>query len=99
MLMKRKSNHGTESDDRIAVEVLGWLAADGERLQPFMAATGLTPDNLRASAADPGFLAGILDHVMGDEALLLACAEALGLSPERIAAAWRRLGPPEPDDP
>ncbi|MFC5555859.1 DUF3572 domain-containing protein [Methylobacterium iners] len=97
--MKRKSIPGAESDDRIAVQILSWLAAEPERLQPFMDATGLTPDNLRASAADPGFLAGVLDHVMGDEARLLACAAAIDLSPERIAATWRRLGPPEPDDP
>jgi len=36
--------------------------------------------------------------VMGDENVLTACANGLGIPPERIAAAWRRLGPPEPED-
>ena len=52
---------------------------------------------MRASARDPAFLAGVLDHVMGDEPVLLARAAALAVKPERIAAAWRRLSP-EPRD-
>ena len=96
--MKRKSHQGDESGERLAIDVLGWLVAEDDRLYPFLNATGLTPDTLRASAQDPAFLAGILDHVMGDEPVLLACAAALAVPPERIAAAWRRLAPPEPDD-
>ncbi len=73
------------------------MATDDERLYPFLQATGTTPATLRASAGDPGFLVGILDYVMSDEATLMACAEALDTKPERIAAAWRRLGPPDFD--
>jgi hypothetical protein len=98
MLMKRKSNPHDDSAERMALSVLAWLASDDEHLQAFMAATGLTPDTLRASAQDPGFLTGVLDHVMGNEATLVSCATALDVPPERIAAAWRKLGPPEPDD-
>lgn len=81
----------------MAVDVLLWIVADADRLLPFLSASGLSPDTLRASARDPAFLAGVLDHVMGDERMLLACADALGVKPERIAAAWRRLSP-EPFD-
>lgn len=98
MLTKGKPASPDDSAERLALEVLAWLAAEEDRLFPFLIATGLTPGTLRASAGDPGFLAGILDHVMGDEPRLLACAGALGVAPERIAAAWRRLGPPAPDD-
>lgn len=102
MLTKRKSDNGQSSDrasaERLALEALAWMATDDERLYPFLHATGVTPDTLRASASDPGFLAGILDYVMGDETTLLACAEALDTKPERIAAAWRRLGPPDFDE-
>ena len=34
---------------------------------------------------------------MGDENVLLACAGALDIKPERIAAAWQKLSP-RPDD-
>ena len=64
---------------------------------PFLAASGLGPETLRASAREPAFLVGVLDHVMGDENVLLACAAALEVKPERIAAAWQRLSP-RPDD-
>lgn len=96
--MKRKPDQGDDSAERIALAVLGWLAGQDDRLCAFTTVTGVTPDTLRASAADPGFLAAVLDFVMADEATLIACAGALDLSPERIAGAWRRLGPPPPDD-
>ncbi|MCJ2079986.1 DUF3572 domain-containing protein [Methylobacterium sp. J-090] len=98
MLTKRKSDNERDSAERLAVAVLAWLATDDERLHPFLNATGATPDTLRASAQDAGFLAGLLDHVMGDEATLMAAAQALAVPPERIAAAWRRLSPTEFDD-
>lgn len=98
MLMKRKSDQGPESAERVALAVLGWIAGDEDRLYPFLNLSGLTPDSLRASASEPGFLVGVLDFVMGDESVLMACATSLDVSPERIAQAWRRLGPSDPDD-
>ena len=95
--MKRKLGHGDEEAGRLALDALVWLAEDEERLLPFLSLSGLTPATLRDSARDPAFLGAVLDHVMGDEATLIACAGALGLKPERIAAAWRRLQPPEFD--
>ncbi|GLS73305.1 hypothetical protein GCM10007890_53200 [Methylobacterium tardum] len=74
-----------------------WITAEDDRLLPFLAASGLGPETLRESAREPAFLVGVLDHVMGDENVLLACAAALGVKPERIAAAWHRLSP-RPDD-
>ena len=74
-----------------------WITAEDDRLLPFLAASGLGPETLRESAREPAFLVGVLDHVMGDENVLLACASALGVKPERIVAAWHRLSP-RPDD-
>ena len=86
--MKRKRDHGDNSAASVAAAVLGWLAEDGDRILPFLAASGLAPETIRDSARDPGFLGGVL----------LACARALDIKPERIAEAWRRLQPPEFDD-
>jgi len=44
MLMKRKSDQGPESAERLALAVLGWIAGDEDRLYPFLNLTGLTPD-------------------------------------------------------
>ncbi len=96
--MKRKFDHGDDAAERLGLEVLGWLAQDPERLHLFMAESGLTPDALRAAAGEPGFLGAVLDHVMRDEPMLLACARDLALKPERVAAAWARLQPPPFDE-
>jgi hypothetical protein len=97
MLMNGKPLQGDESAERLALDVLLWIAGDDDRLLPFLAASGLSPDTLRASAREPAFLVGVLDHVMVVENVLVACANGLGIKPERIAAAWQRLSP-RPDD-
>lgn len=96
--MKRKLDHSDAAAAGLAADVLGWLVADEDRLFRFVAASGLEPGTLRESARDPGFLGAVLDHVMSDEPSLLACAEALGVKPERIASAWHRLQPPPFDE-
>ncbi len=58
MLIKRKSDGPDASAEDLALAALAWMATDDERLFPFLAATGVTPDTLRASAGDPGFLPG-----------------------------------------
>ena len=79
--------------EAIAVEALGFLAADQERLRRFLELSGLLPSKIRAAAAEPGFLAGVLDHVAADERLLLALAEATAKRPELIMAARHVLSP------
>lgn len=81
--------------ERIALDALVWIVADEGRLARFLDATGLDPGSVREAAAEPGFLAGVLDHLVGDEAALLACAEALDLPAEAVAGAWAALAPRE----
>lgn len=99
MLMKRKSIQAPDSTEHLALDVLNWMIADEARISGFLNAAGIDPSTLARSMREPGFLGAVLDHVMGDEAMLVACAQDLGLRPERIAAAWQRLAAPEPDDP
>jgi hypothetical protein len=51
-------------------------------------------ENLRAAAAEPGFLAAILDHLASDEQLLLAFSAHAGQHPEAIAKAREILSCP-----
>ena len=74
-----------------ALNALGFLAADPERFSRFMDLSGLDLDAIRASATDPAFLGGLLDHLLADESLLLVFAEEHGLNPERIAQLRRKL--------
>lgn len=86
--------------ETLALRALGFLAAEPERLEPFLTATGLGPDTLRAAASEPGFLAAVLDHLCGNESLLLEFAGNLSLNPEFVVRARESLaGHPAGDDP
>jgi hypothetical protein len=85
---------GVDAGTDLAIEALGWLAADGDRLQRFLALSGLGPHNLRSAAAEPRFLAAILDYLASNEALLLDFAAENGRKPEDVARAHAALHGP-----
>ncbi|MBI4183455.1 MAG: DUF3572 family protein [Proteobacteria bacterium] len=86
-----------ERAEAIALGALAFLAADGHRLGRFLAWTGMPPADLKARAAEPAFLGGVLDYLLAHEALLLAFASEAGLAPEEPRAARARLpGAPPP---
>ena len=58
-----------------------------ERLGRFLAETGLGPETLRNAAADPQFLAGVLDFVLRDDATVKAFADGARNS---TRPRWRR---------
>jgi hypothetical protein len=89
----RRTGISTADAEAIALEVLQRLAAEPERLGRFLALSGLDPRSIRRAAAEPGFLAGVLEHVAGDEALYVELAGELGISPERLEEARRHLSP------
>lgn len=82
--------------ESLAIDALGFLAEDPERLGRFLAITGLDPASLRRAVAAPGFLASVLDYLTQDESLLLAFATNRQLRPETVAQAARRLAGPQP---
>jgi hypothetical protein len=86
---------GRDEAERIAVAALSYLAADHERLTRFLDVTGLHPGEIRSAATEPGFLAAVLDHLCGDDALIVGLAAELGVRPERVAGARRVLSPEE----
>ena len=85
-----------ESANALAIDALAWLAADPERLDRFLALTGIDHGSLRAEAAEPGFLSAVLDHLCADDTTLLAFAADLGKPPEMIGAAREILSDPAP---
>lgn len=78
--------------ERIAIDVLKFLAGDEERLRRFLALTGIDMERLRQAAGEPAFLAGVLAHIAGDERALIDFAAASGHSPDVAAAALNALG-------
>jgi len=83
-----KSTHrNREFAESIAISALGFLATDSEHLEQFLSLSGLTPNGIREAATDPGFLLGVLQHVLSDEKLASGFALQEGLSPETLAKA------------
>jgi hypothetical protein len=88
-----KSGAGVrEGAENVAVQAFAYIASDAERLAPFLAASGIDASAIRAAAVAPGFLAGVLDYVAGNERLLLEVAREIGRSPERVMQARAILG-------
>jgi Protein of unknown function (DUF3572) len=90
-MMRPKTPDSTEEAEVLALQALGFLAAEPERLSRFMDLSGLGLDAIRASATDPAFLGGLLDHLLADQSLLLIFAEEHGQKPERIGQLRRKL--------
>jgi len=82
-----KSQAQREGAETLAIAALGFIAADPERLGRFLAITGIGPDSIRAAAREPRFLAGVLDHITGDEPLLRAFAAQRGIDPGEVVRA------------
>lgn len=76
----------------LGVQALAFIAQDEDRLGVFIASTGIAPQSLRDAAREPDFLAGVLEHMLADENLLIAFAESAGIDPAEVARAHRTLG-------
>lgn len=86
---------GAEAAAEMAIEALAWLAADRDRLERFLALSGLGPQNLRKAAAEPRFLVAVLDYLASNETLLVDFARDSVRRPESVARARDTLGEPE----
>lgn len=75
----------------MALRALAWVLSDTSRAERFLALTGLTPDALRASVAEPAMHRAVLDFLCAHEPDLLAAAESLGLAPAELAGLRGRL--------
>ena len=101
MLMKGKSTgkaagsrpNETTHAQNVALAAFNRLIAEPERLEGFLATTGLQPDTIRQASGEPEFYAAILDYVSADEHLIMAIAAELDMNPAEIAAARARLSP------
>ena len=75
----------------LALRALIWTLQSPSRAERLLALTGLSVEELRGGAGEPGVLAAILSFLEGHEADLIACAEDLDVRPEALVAARRAL--------
>ena len=93
--MKKPVKNPREVAEIVAIQALSFIAGEPERLGLFLAESGIGPETLRNAAADPRFLASVLDFVMRDDATVKAFAEVSQLHPTNIAAAHQALNDPD----
>jgi hypothetical protein len=73
--------------EALAIDALGFIAAEPERLGRFLAVTGIGPDSIRQAARELHFLAGVLDHLASDERLLMDFAAEHEVDPDDVMRA------------
>jgi len=93
--MKRHGQVAHDAAEMLAIQALGFIAGEPDRLARFLDMSGIAPDEIRTAAREGAFLAGVLEHMLGDESLLVAFAESAGIDPGEIARARAALGRPE----
>jgi hypothetical protein len=81
----------------LAISALGFIAGAPLELSRFLALTGIDPGAIRAAAAEPGFLGGVLAYIAGNERTLLAFAAKAGVAPEEVEKARLVLAGAEPE--
>jgi hypothetical protein len=71
----------------LALQALGFVAADDDALNGLQANTGIDQQTLRTRATELEILAGVLDYLLSDEAQLLVFCESVGIDPRLPARA------------
>lgn len=94
------SHNGADEGEALAIAIsaLSYFATEPKILERFFALTGLEAHSIKEAAATPGFVTGVLDFVLSDEALLLEVAQMQEIPPEAIMAARERLDRPVAED-
>jgi len=90
--MKSPPGAEREAAEVLAIQALGFIAQEPARLARFLDLAGIPAERIRTAAAEPGFLAGVLEHMLGDERLLMAFAKDAGIDPAAVAPAREALG-------
>jgi len=90
--MKAPMRPNRKTAEMLAIQALGFLAAEPKRLAAFLNTTGIAAEDIRAAARQPDFLAGVVEHMLGNEGLLIAFAADAGIDPAEVARASAALG-------
>lgn len=69
-----------ESAETIALQALGWLAGNDDLFPTFLGSTGAAPSEIAERAAEPAFLASVLDFLLMDDDWIIAFCDAAGLA-------------------
>lgn len=68
-----------ELAETLALKALTWLVAQPDEMAVFLNASGISGDDLASLAVNPGFLGGLLDFVLEQDARVIAFCDSEGL--------------------
>ena len=91
MPQRARTTMTLEDAEIIGLKALSFLANDEARISRFLALTGLSAGDLRAQAGEASMLQAVLEHLAGDESLLLVFAADAAVAPDRIGPALQVL--------
>ena len=73
--------------ETIAIQALGFLAEEPNRIGRFLSLTGMEPGTLMEGAETAAVQVALLDHLLGDESLLMVFSGHAALTPDAVAEA------------
>jgi len=79
------------SSEELVILAVAFLSSEGMRLSRFLSLTGLEPAEVPQRLSQKEFQLAILDHLAGDEALLLSFAATQNIPPQTIINRRRSL--------
>lgn len=82
-----------EAAEALAYRALAFIAGDQAYLSDFLSRSGVSPDRLAELLENREFLVGVLDHLLGDEPLLLSFCGNAGVDPTEVLPARKALSP------
>jgi len=88
---RRPDRQNCSDPEAIALAALAWTLAEPPRADRLLALTGLDPDSLRARLGERPVLAAVIGFLESHEPDLVACAEAIGTTPQGLVAAGEAL--------
>src|SRR5947207_7151189 len=84
---KTSSSEAREAAETLALQGLAFLFEDPARVLHFLKLTGLELDEVRARAGTAELSLAVLEHLAGDESLLLVFAAGRGVAAESVGRA------------
>lgn len=82
-----------ENAEALALSAFSHLAGDEELVMRFAQITGILTSDIRTAASQPGFLVGVLDFYLGNEADLIAFCKATQTDPQNVMISRHTLAP------
>ncbi len=89
---KKRARTTQKAAEMLAIQALAFISEDPRTLGRFLDISGIQLAQIRTASRQPGFLAGVLEHMLSDEKLLVAFADSAGIDPASVARAASMLG-------